>query len=252
MCSRWVILYSYHTNSPADEITLNSEPYLLDWCQVVFCPLIPSNTLRIQQICCLSHHSENTGETFVKLYLKLVCRLKLYTKAEYCLNISLYRSILRWYNFFSKSSSNLHPTLITNESGCHLVNQNQILAKRDRIYLFWMDNIPTQGRKLSQQNSTKAQRLPTTILYMQTIDTRVWFLGMAHWLWLPAKWGTNSLMRYKHHSLTPSSRTAYKQAMLHRSSLATTTSFQTAVSLCSHNRYTMQTWDTHTSKPKRK
>lgn len=185
MRSHWIIPYSCHTISPVVKMTLNSEPFLPDWCQVVFCPLIPSNTLQIQQICCLSHHSESTRETFAKAYLKLVCRLKLYTKAEYCLNISLYRSILRWYNFFSKSSSNLHPTLITNESGCHLINQKKILAKRDRIYFFWMENIPMQGRKLSQQNSTKAQCLPTAILHMQTTDTRVWFLGMAHWIWLP-------------------------------------------------------------------
>jgi len=50
-----------------------------------------------------------------------------------------------------------------------------------------MENIPMQGRKLSQQKSTKAQLLPTTILYMHTIDTRVWFSGTAHWIWPPAE-----------------------------------------------------------------
>lgn len=44
--------------------------------------IISSNAVQIQQICRLSHNSENTGEAFVKPHLKLVCRLILYTKAE--------------------------------------------------------------------------------------------------------------------------------------------------------------------------
>lgn len=97
MHSHCIIPYSCQTISPIVKIILNSEPYKLvpSGFLASNIKLILSNAFPVQQICHLCHHTEYTEETFVKPHLKLACRLEVYTKAEYCLNISLYRSTLR-------------------------------------------------------------------------------------------------------------------------------------------------------------